>query len=346
MKRGNSTKKWVRLIAICVICMFAVVSFTACGTPAASTEKDAAKTETSKAETGNKDAKADEGKKIKIGFSQCTMNHPWRVAMVEGNKKYAAENLKDVELIVTDGQNNATKQASDIDDLIAQKVDVLIVSPLQSDALTPAVKKAMDAGIKVVTVDRKVETPVTLHIGGGNIVIGTLNASYLNTKLNGKGNIIEIQGTAGASATIDRDKGFRDELAKYPGLKIVATQYCDYLREPAMKFMEDALQRFGPGEIQAVYAHNDEMALGAIKAIEAAGRSKEIVVVSADGQNEGIEAIKAGKMLQTVTYPFCAPEAVQYAYKLAKGENLDKEIVLPNKPINVENVDEWIGKGF
>lgn len=344
----KSQKKLLRFIAMLTVCIFTLVGITACGTPAASTEKsDAAKTEVAtKTDAAKTDSTKAEGQKIKIGFSQCTMNHPWRVAMVEGNKKYAAENFKDVELIVTDGQNNASKQSSDIDDLIAQNIDVLIVSPLQSDALTPAVKKAMDAGIKVVTVDRKVETDVTLHIGGGNIPIGTLNAAYLATKLNGKGNVVEIQGTAGASATIDRNKGFADELKKYPGMKIIATQYADYLREPAMKFMEDTLQRFGPGEIQAVFAHNDEEALGAAKAIEAAGRSKEIVIVGADGQNEGIEAIKEGKMIQTVVYPYCAPEAIQYAYKIAKGETLDKEIVLENKAINTENVDEWIGKGF
>lgn len=327
MKR---VKNWTRIIAICTVLVMTLATLAACA-PAA--------------QNGDSNAAAPEEKKIKIGFSQATMNHPFRVAMVEGNRKYAEENYKDVEFIVTDGQNNASKQASDIEDLIAQKVDVLIVSPLASDALTPAVKKAMDAGIKVITADRKVETPVTLHIGGGNTVIGTLNASYLAEKLNGKGNIVQIQGTAGASATIDRDKGFKDELAKYPEMKVVAEQYADYLREPAMKFMEDTLQRFGPGEIQAVFAHNDEMALGAVKALEAAGRT-DVLVVGADGQNEGIDAVKAGKMIQTVTYPYCAPEAVQYAYKIAKGETFDAEIVLDNKAINTENVDEWIGKGF
>lgn len=331
-----------RLIALCTV-MIVLVGLTACGAKTTPSTSDT--TTIAPSTAASETAVSAEKEKYVIGFSQCTMNHPWRVAMVEGNKAFAAENYPNVELIVTDGQNSASKQASDIDDLIARKVDVLIVSPLASDSLTPAVQRALDAGIKVITVDRKVEVPATLHIGGGNIVIGTLNASYLNTKLNGKGKIIEIQGTAGASATIDRDKGFRDELVNYPGLEIIATQYCDYLREPAMKFMEDVLQRFGEGEIQAVYAHNDEEALGAIKAIEAAGR-KDILVVSADGQNEGIDAIKAGKMIQTVTYPFCAPDAIQYAYKLATGETVDAEIVLPNIAINLENVDEWIGKGF
>lgn len=344
----KNVKNWNRFIALCTAVIFALVFLTACGTttpPAAGNAQSTVAPASTAAPAPAATAASADKKKYVIGFSQCTMNHPWRVAMVEGNKKYAAANLPDVELIVTDGQNNATKQASDIDDLIARKVDVLIVSPLASDSLTPAVKKALDAGIKVITADRKVEVPATLHIGAGNVVIGTLDASYLNTKLNGKGNIIEIQGTAGASATIDRDKGFRDELAKYSGLKITAQQYCDYLREPAMKFMEDTLQRFGPGQIQAIYTHNDEMALGALKAIEAAGR-KDIVIVSADGQNEAIDAIKAGKILQTVTYPFCAPEAVQYAYKLAKGEKVDKEVVLENKAINTENINDWIGKGF
>ncbi len=333
----KSVKKWIRLTAISTACIVALAGLTACGSAKTSNSDPAPGAAATSA--------APEDKKIKIGFSQSTMNHPFRVAMVEVNKKYAEENFKDVEVIVTDGQNSASKQAADIDDLIAQEVDVLIVSPLTSDALTPAVKKAMDAGIKVLTADRKVETPVTLHIGGGNTVIGTLNAEYLAKKLNGKGNIIEIQGTAGASATIERNAGFAEELKKYPDMKVTATQYADYLREPAMKFMEDTLQRFGPGEIQAVFAHNDEMALGAVKAIEAAGRT-DILVVGADGQNEGIDAVKAGKMVQTVTYPYCAPEAMQYAYKLAKGEKLEEEIVLENKGINLENVDEWVGKGF
>lgn len=285
-------------------------------------------------------------KKIRIGFSQGTMNHPWRVAMIEGNKKYAEENLKDVELIITDGQNQASKQVSDVESLIAQDIDVLIISPLTSDALTPVVKKAMDKGIPVVTADRKVNTDVTLHLGAENYPIGVKVAEFLNQKLNGKGKIVEIQGTAGASATVERDGGFVDTLKKYSGLEVVATQNADYLREPAMKFMEDTLQRFGPGQIQAVYAHNDEMALGALQAIEAVHREKEIMVIGVDGENLAIDAVKSGKLGATFTYPWCAPDAIQYAYKIAKGEKVEKEIKLDSSQIDSSNVDQWIGKGF
>ena len=146
--------------------------------------------------------------KIKIGFSQGTMESSWRVNMVEGNKKYAEANLPDVDLIITNGENNASKQVSDVESLIAQGVKVLIISPVTADALTPVVKQAMDAGIPVVTLDRKVNTDVTLHIGADNVLIGKTAGEFVCKTLGGKGNVIEIQGTAGASATVDRHDAF------------------------------------------------------------------------------------------------------------------------------------------
>ena len=285
--------------------------------------------------------------KIKIGFSQGTMESSWRVNMVEGNKKYAEANLPDVELIVTNGENQASKQVSDVESLIAQGVKTLIISPVTADALTPVVKQAMDAGIPVVTLDRKVNTDVTLHIGADNVLIGKTAGEFVCETLGGKGNVIEIQGTAGASATVDRHDAFHKVLAeKCPDVKVVADQVCNYVREPAIKFMEDMLQRFKPGEIQLVYAHNDDMALGAVTALEAAGRLDEVKVVGIDGENAAYDAIKAGKMVATFTYHFVAPEGVQYGYKIAKGEKLDKEIILPTHQVDATNVEEWIGKGF
>lgn len=283
--------------------------------------------------------------KIKIGFSQGTMNHPWRVAMVEGNKAYAEKNLPDVELIVTDGQNASSKQVTDVESLMAQGIDVLMISPLTSDALTPVVMDAMAAGIKVVTMDRKVNTDVTVHVGAQNKPIGVAAGKFIVDKLDGKGKVIELQGTGGASATIDRHEGFAEALDG-TNVEIVATQNCDFLRERALKFMEDQLQRFGPGEIQAVYAHNDEMALGAIQALEAVGRLDEVVVVGIDGQNNAYDAIKAGRLDATFTYPFVAPEGIEIAYKLAKGEEVEPEIILPGKQVDASNIDEMLGKGF
>jgi ribose transport system substrate-binding protein len=284
--------------------------------------------------------------KIKIGFSQCTLNHPWRVAQVNVNKAYCDANFPDVDLIITDGNNDSGKQVSDIENLIAQNPKVLIVSPLTADALTPIVKQAMESGIPVVTLDRKVNTKVTCHIGALNIPIGAAAAAFLAKKLNGKGAILELQGTAGASATTDRNKGFVDELAKTPDLKIVASQNCDYTRDKAVKFMEDMVQRFGEGEIQAVYGHNDEMALGAIQVLEGAGRLKDVLVIGIDGQNNAIEAVAAGKLAATFTYPYVAPEGIQYAHKIAKGEAVPEVVLLDSVAITADNAKEMIGKGF
>ncbi|WP_223479728.1 substrate-binding domain-containing protein [Oricola indica] len=283
--------------------------------------------------------------KIKIGFSQGTMNHPWRVAMVEGNKAYAAENLPDVELIVTDGQNESSKQVTDVESLMAQGIKVLMISPLTADALTPVVADAMAAGIKVVSLDRKVNTDVTVHVGAENTPIGVAAGKFIAEKLNGTGKVIELQGTGGASVTTDRHDGFTAAL-EGTNVEIVAAQNCDFLRENAMKFMEDQLQRFGPGQIQAVYAHNDEMALGAIQALEAVGRLDEVIVVGIDGQNTAFDAIKEGKMAATFVYPYVAPEGMEIAYKVAKGEAVDPIIILPGKQVDASNVDEMLGKGF
>ena len=233
-----------------------------------------------------------------------------------------------------------------MDDLLAREIDILIISPLQADPLTPAVKKTMDEGVPVVVLDRDVNTEKSVFMGGDNIQIGETAAKFVCDKLGGKGSVIEIQGTAGASATVDRKAGFEKGLAACPEVKIVASQTADYLREPAIKFMEDMLQKYGAGQINAVYAHNDEMALGAIKAIKAANRLPEITVVGIDGQNEAIEAIKAGDLAATFTYHFCAPEGMQIAKTIYDGQPVEPKMTLYTNQIDKTNVDQWLGKGF
>jgi ribose transport system substrate-binding protein len=284
--------------------------------------------------------------KIVIGFSQATMNSTWRVAMVDGNKKYAAEHYPDVELIVTDGQNQAAKQVSDVGSLMARGVKVLIISPVQAEPLTPIVKQIMEANIPLVTLDREVNTKVTCKIGAQNRPIGVAAGEFIIEKLHGTGNVIEIEGIVGASATTDRHEGFRDALKEAPRIKVVADQFCDYLREPAVKFVEEMLQRFGPGQVQAIYAHDDAMALGAVQVVEAAGRLKAIAIVGIDGENNAFQAIKDGKLAATFTYPFCAPEGIQYAYNLAIGEQVPDQVVLKSTRVDASNVDKYLGKGF
>ena len=286
-------------------------------------------------------------KKFVIGFSQRSMDNPLLVAMVNENIAYAKAHYPNIQVITTDANGSTSKQVSDVEDLIAKKVDLIMISPLETGALTDVTKRAMDAGIKVVAIDRNVNTDVTSFIGADNKPMGAAAAQVLDKGLNGKGNIIEIQGTAGASATLDRSAGFHNYMkAHCPNMKFIATQYCNFNRNDGMKYMEDMLQRFKPGEITAVYAHNDEMALGAYEAIKAANRlSDGIKIASLDGTEVGIEAVKAGKLVCTDMYPYGAPEGMQTAYKILAGEKFDKNLTLQATLITKDNVDKYIGKG-
>jgi len=282
-----------------------------------------------------------------IGFSNCTMNHPWRVAMVEDNVAWATENWPEAEVITTDGDNDATKQLADLEDLIAREVDVILLSPLTEDACVTAVDKAMQAGIPVITIDRKVNTKMTAHIGPDNKLLGRADGEYLVKKFDGVCNIIEIEGTAGSSAEIDRAAGFHEAIDRHKGMVVIDSLDCDFTRDNAMNYMEDMLQKYSEGEIDAVYAHNDEMAWGALLAIEAAGRQDEgIVIVSIDGQNDVIELVKEGRIAQTGYYSTCAPDAMQLAKKILLGESYEELIVPEAAAINADNVDEWLGKGY
>ena len=287
--------------------------------------------------------------KVVIGFSQANGGDEWRVNQTNNVRDNCTKEVPGAEVIITDAQGDDAKQSADIDDMIARGIDVLLLTPNTAAALTPAAKRALDAKIPVITLDRGVDVEVTQHIGADNKLIGKTAAEYVSkTILKGAGGkVIEIQGTTGASATVDRNEQFVAWLkANDPKVEIVASQTADYKRDQALVVMNDFLQRFGPGDANVIYTHNDAMALGVIQALETANRLKEFTVVGIDGQNEAIQAIKDGKIAVTFTYDNAGKEACQSAAKLVKGETIDKQWVLPTNPIDAGNVDEWIGKGF
>lgn len=334
-------KKLKNLFSVLVIGLLAATLLVGCSDNEETPESES--TEDTSAASGEESKD-----KFVIGFSQGTMNHPFRIAMVEENVAYAEENYPEFEVVVTDGQNDTATQVQDVEDLLARGIDLLLISPLTSEGLTDVVQKVLDEGIPVVALDRNVNTDVTSYVGAENKPMGVASADKLAEMTDGKARIVEIQGTAGTSATIDRHDGFVEQIeAEYPDMEIISTQYADYLREDAMTFMEDTLQRFGEGEIDAVYAHNDEMALGALEAIKSAGREDEgIIIIGMDGTEVAFEAIKAGEMAFTVVYPYCAPEGMQAAYEILVGDGVDERIELDTAIVSEENVDEWLGKGL
>jgi ribose transport system substrate-binding protein len=295
------------------------------------------------------EAELTDGSGFKVGFSQANNGDVWRINQTNNVEQYCREYMPNIEVIVTDGQGDGAKQDADVDDLLAQEIDVLLLTPLTADALTPAAQRALDAGVPVITLDRAVTIPVTQHIGADNKLIGSTAAQFVAEDLLGGngGAVLEIQGVLGASATTDRHDDFVAWLeANAPEVEVVDSQTGEYRRENALVVMNDYLQRFPPGEIDVIYTHNDEMALGARQALEQAGRADEMAVVGIDGQNEAIEAIAEGRLAATFTYDNAGKEACQTAQQLLSGLEVEPEWILETNQIDGSNAADWVGMGF
>jgi ribose transport system substrate-binding protein len=265
-------------------------------------------------------------KSATVGFSISTLNNPFFVTLSDGAKKAAEEN--DIELIVVDAGDDAAKQASDIEDLISKNVGILIVNPVDSDAVAPSVESAIEKGIQVISVDRVVNgVEVASQIASDNVAGAKMATEYLKELVGDGAKVAELQGVPGASATIDRGTGFH-EVAD-TAFEIVASQTANFNRAEGMTVMENILQ--ADSTIVGVFAHNDEMALGAIEAISASG--KKIKVVGFDATDDAKAAVDDGKMAATIAQKpeLMGQTAIEIAKKLIAGETVEKSI-----PVEVE----------
>ncbi|UUZ83569.1 ribose ABC transporter substrate-binding protein RbsB [Paenibacillus sp. P26] len=263
-----------------------------------------------------------------IGLSLSTLNNPFFVTLRDGAMKAAKESGDD--LVVVDAQNDTSKQISGIEDLIQKKVNVILINPTDSDAIVTAVQATNKANIPVITIDRAANGgQVVSHIASDNVKGGQMAGDYILKAIGGKGNIVELQGIAGTSAARDRGKGFHNAVDGKDGVKVIASQPADFDRAKGLSVMENILQ--GNKDIQAVFAHNDEMALGALQAIQASG--KNIAVVGFDATDDAVKAVNEGKMAATVAQkPAAIGEmAVKTADKVSKGEKVEASI-----PVDLE----------
>ncbi|NRD76898.1 ribose ABC transporter substrate-binding protein RbsB [Bacillus sp. BRMEA1] len=262
--------------------------------------------------------------KIKIGLSISTLNNPFFVSLKEGAEKEAKAQGADI--ITVDAQNDSAKQVSDIEDLIQKGVDVLLVNPADSDAVKTAIESANKANIPVITVDRSANGGnVVSHIASDNVAGGKMAGDFILEKLGKKGNVVELEGIPGSSAARERGEGFHKAIEGISGIKVVAKQAADFDRAKGLSVMENILQ--ANKNIQAVFAHNDEMALGALQAIAAAGL-KNVIVVGFDATADAVKAVNEGKMAATVAQKptEIGQKGVQTAVKVVNKESVDKFI--------------------
>jgi ribose transport system substrate-binding protein len=264
---------------------------------------------------------------ITVGLSISTLNNPFFVSLRKGAEDEAAKD--GVTLITVDAQNDPAKQQASVEDLIEKKVSVILINPTDSSAVANVVKEATAKGIKVVSLDRSVNgADVSSHIASDNKAGGKMAADFLAEKLGGKGNVVELQGIPGSSAANERGAGFDDAIAAQGGVKIATKQPADFDRAKGLSVMENIIQ--SNKDIQGVFAQNDEMALGAVKALQAAGL-KNVQVVGFDATSDAITAVKGGQMLATVQQQpeLIGQYGVQTAKKLVDGKSVDKFIPVP-----------------
>ncbi|KAB8146067.1 ABC transporter substrate-binding protein [Chloroflexia bacterium SDU3-3] len=266
-------------------------------------------------------------KQLVVGFAQIGAESEWRTANTQSIQDSAKQ--LGVELKFSDAQQKQENQIKAIRSFIAQKVDVIGVSPVVETGWETVFKEAKDAGIPIILVDRHATVPddmFSAFIGSDFKAEGEKACAEMGKLLNNKGNIVELEGTVGSAPAIDRKTGFHECLAKTPDMKVLASQSGDFTRAKGKEVMQAFLKTYN-GQINALYSHNDDMALGAIQAIEEAGLKPgvDIKIVSVDAVRGAFEAMVAGKLNVTVECnPLLGPQFFETALKIANGEPVEK----------------------
>lgn len=290
--------------------------------------------------------------RYKVGFAQTESNNPWRIAQTKSFQDTAGSCNWD--LVYTDAASSAAKQVSDVDSMIAQRVDAIFLPPREEKPLLPAVLRAKAAGIPVFLVDRSVDPKIAkagrdyvTFMGSDFVDQGRRAAEWLIANSDGTEVIIELEGTTGSSPANDRKKGFDDAVAKQSGMKIVASQSGDFARDKGRQVMETLLQSHP--DVTVVYAHNDEMAIGAIQALEAAGRKpgEDVTLVSIDGTRDALQAIIDGKLGVSVeSAPFFGPIACQVMKDYAAGKDVPVWVKVEDRVFTKDNAAKFIADAY
>ncbi|WP_247237364.1 sugar ABC transporter substrate-binding protein [Telluribacter sp. SYSU D00476] len=284
---------------------------------------------------------ADGQDKIVVGVSMLSMQNEFIVNVADEIEKKADE--MGVELITVDAERSPLKQIEQVESFIAQDVDVIIMNPCEVEASSPAVTKALAAKVPIINVNSATSSSPTAFVGSDDVESGRIAMEYIAKRLGGKGNVIMIHGYMGQAAQLQREQGAREVLKKYPGLKLIAHQSGEWDRAKAMSLTENWIQSYG-SNIQAVFAHNDEMGMGAVKALSDAGMKDKVVVVSVDAIPDALQAVQKGTLDATVfqNAEQQGSKAIETAIKIVKGQPYDAQTLVPFQLVTKENVAQYM----
>lgn len=306
-------KKIIKRLSFLLLAVFVLAACSIEGEDKGKTEEKSTETSVETKEGG-----------YKIGVSLSTLNNPFFVSIREGIEEKAKE--EGAEVVISDAQNDSSVQSNQIEDLITQKVDLIIINPVDSTAISSSVQKANEANIPVICVDRGSEDGEILSlVASNNVEGGKMAGEFILEKVGENAEVIQLEGIPGASSTRERGQGF--EEATKDKINLVASQPANFDRAEGLTVMENLLQ--AQPDVKAVFCQNDEMALGASEAIKASG--KDIVIVGFDGNDDAVEAVKNGDLAATVAQQpkEMGKLAMENAINHLKGETIDEQIDSP-----------------
>lgn len=276
-----------------------------------------------------------------IGVSLLNLSNEFVVTLRDAMKAHAKE--AGVRLIITDAQRSPERQVQQVETFLAQQVNAIVLNPCEVEASSPAVEKALEAGIPIVNVNSETKAVPSAFVGSRDEESARLGMAYIAKRLNGKGGVLMMEGYMGQAAQLKRNAGARDVLTKNPGLHLLAAQTAEWDRAKAVTLMENWLQAYGDS-VKAVFAQNDEMAMGAVLALERAGRKKDIVVVGVDAITDALQAVRDGRLDATVFQDGKAQGcgAIDTALRLIRKEPVEKAVFIPFQLVTKENVANFL----
>jgi inositol transport system substrate-binding protein len=292
-------------------------------------------------QTTSTSGEAGGSKKLTIGATMLSMQHEFVVNVHDEMVKQAEKD--GVELLTVDAERSPLKQVEQVESFIAQKVDAIILNPAEVEACSPAVAKALAAGIPIINVNSETSAKPTAFVGSDDVESGRIAMQFIADKLSGKGNVLMMEGYMGQAGQIKRAQGALEILKKYPGLKLLAQQTAEWDRAKGMELMENWIQSYG-GQINAVFAHNDEMALGAAKALTNAGLNDKVVVVGIDAITDALQAMQQGTLDATVfqNAQQQGAQAVETAIKAATKKPFKTEVLIPFQLVTKTNLGTYL----
>jgi inositol transport system substrate-binding protein len=291
--------------------------------------------------TSSEKGQDNQDKKLVVGATMLSMQNEFIVNVNDEMAKKAEES--NVEFITVDAERSALKQIEQVESFIAQNVDAIIMNPCEVEASSPAVTKALAAHIPIINVNSATSAKPTAFVGSDDVESGRIAMNYIAKRLKGKGNVVMMHGYMGQAAQIQREQGAREVLKQYPGLKLIAHQTGEWDRAKSMALMENWIQSYG-AEINAVFAQNDEMGMGAVKALTSAGLKDKVVVVSIDAIPDALQAVKNGTLDATVfqNAEQQGAKAIETAINIAKGKAYEKETLIPFELVTKANLAKYM----